>query len=218
MEPIYPNNFDNCTETEDTFDLQFSTRPLRMLKIITPFLPADIQPGIAMMIRLQELKHTMKQLRTGSATSPLFAAESNIHTRSAQTLSDLFSPEILNPILQKLSPLLLPKERKELAKIQQLLQMLETYKQLEPYISMFTQAASAFSPEESATAEYTESEHADSSTRTDPESANSGASNSVPGFSPDMLMGMLSPDMLQNLGGLMQLFAPGTDSPSSTET
>lgn len=193
MEPIYPNCPDNCMDTEDTFEQRFSTRTLRMLKIVTPFLPQNIQPGLAAMIRMQELTHILNSLRTQTPVANVSASEQSAAVTPVHSLSDLLQPDTLNRILNRLSPLLSPHERSELAKIQKLMQMLETYKQLEPLMSMFSEMANA-NREESASG-------------TGDTAQNSTASDFSSGFSPDMLMGMLSPDMLQNAGPLMQIFS-----------
>lgn len=193
MEPIYPNCPDNCMDTEDTFEQRFSTRTLRMLKIVTPFLPQNIQPGLAAMIRMQELTHVLSSLRTQAPVANVSASEQSAAVTPVHSLSDLLQPDTLNRILNRLSPLLSPHERSELAKIQKLMQMLETYKQLEPLMSMFSEMANANREE--------------SSSGTGDTAQNSTASDFSSGFSPDMLMGMLSPDMLQNAGPLMQIFS-----------
>ncbi len=187
MEPIYPNSHDNCTDAEDTFEHRFSTRSLRMLKIITPFLPEHIQPGLAAMIRMQELTHTLNCLRTLTPSSFVHASEKGKTPTSPHSLAELFQPDTLNRILQRLSPLLRPNERNELAKIQQMMQMFETYKQLEPLMSMFTEM-------------NTNTNHTEESS----------------GFSPEMLMSMLSPDMLQNVGPLMQMFGSGPNTETAS--
>lgn len=193
MEPIYPNCPDNCMDTEDTFEQRFSTRTLRMLKIVTPFLPQNIQPGLAAMIRMQELTHVLSSLRTQAPVANVSASEQSAAVTPVHSLSDLLQPDTLNRILNRLSPLLSPHERSELAKIQKLMQMLETYKQLEPLMSMFSEMANANREE--------------SSSGTGDTAQNSTASDFSSGFSPDMLMEMLSPDMLQNAGPLMQIFS-----------
>lgn len=193
MEPIYPNCPDNCMDTEDSFEQRFSTRTLRMLKIVTPFLPQNIQPGLAAMIRMQELTHILNSLRTQTPVANVSASEQSAAVTPVHSLSDLLQPDTLNRILNRLSPLLSPHERSELAKIQKLMQMMETYKQLEPLMSMFSEMANA-KQEESASG-------------TGDTSQNCTASDFSSGFSNDMLMGMLSPDMLQNAGPLMQIFS-----------
>ena len=193
MEPIYPNCSDNCMDTEDVFEQRFSTRTLRMLKIVTPFLPQNIQPGLAAMIRMQELTHILNSLRTQTPVANVSASEQSAAVTPVHSLSDLLQPDTLNRILNRLSPLLSPHERSELAKIQKLMQMMETYKQLEPLMSMFSEMANA-KQEESASG-------------TGDTSQNCTASDFSSGFSNDMLMGMLSPDMLQNAGPLMQIFS-----------
>jgi len=121
------------------------------------------------------------------------ASEQSAAVTPVHSLSDLLQPDTLNRILNRLSPLLSPHERSELAKIQKLMQMMETYKQLEPLMSMFSEMANA-NREESASG-------------TGDTAQNCTASDFSSGFSPDMLMGMLSPDMLQNAGPLMQIFS-----------
>lgn len=209
MEPIYPNH-DNCTDTEDLFEQRFSTRSLRILKILTPFLPQNIQPGLAILIRMQELSHSLNCLHTLTPASFVLASEKNNTVQ--HTLAELLQPDTLNHIFKRLSPLLLPQERNELAKIRQLMQMFETYKQLEPLMSMFA--------EMTANTAHTN----DSTNNPDTDAENSAtAPDFSTGFSPEMLMSMLSPDMLQNAESLMQLFTSGsshstTDSLHSDDT
>ena len=203
MESIYPNCPDNCTDTEDAFEQRFSTRTLRMLKIVTPFLPQNIQPGLAAMIRMQELTHALGALRTQAPFSFVSASEKSPAVTAAHSLSDLFQPDTLNRILNRLSPLLAPHERNELAKIQKLMQMLETYKQLEPLMSMFSEMFNA--------------SHEESFSDTGDATQDSTASDFSSGFSPDMLMGMLNPDMLQNTGPLMQLFSSLQNTSSASD-
>lgn len=188
MEPIFPNSYDNCTDMEDSFEQHFSTRSLRILKVITPFLPKQIQPSLAVMIRMQELTHTLHCLRTLTPTPFVHASEKVKTASSPHSLTELLQPDTLNQILQRLSPLLRPDERNGLAKIQQMIQMFETYKQLEPLMSMFTEMNAGTNHTEEAS-----------------------------GFSPETLMSMLNPDMLQNIGPLMQMFHYGPDVSESSD-
>ncbi len=186
MEPITANSCDNCTENDNAFEQRFSTRSLRMLKLITPYFPVSIQPSIALMIRMQELMlllHNRKASNT-PAFSMLFSAENHSGNSSVPDQHP-FSPEFMNQLLQKISPLLLPEERSMIDRIRQMMQMFETYKQLEPYMSMFSQM--------------------------------NDMSDNDKAPSPDGLMGMLSPDLMQNLGPLMQAFTHGDDTSAASD-
>lgn len=218
MEPIYPNSSDNCTETDDAFEVRFSTRPLRILKLLTPFLPVDIQPALAIMIRLQELKLVLHGFHiTGRHTFPaLFSAEAGQGNTNSHDGPDSFSPELMNRLLKKIDPLLLPEEQKEIGKIRQMLQMLETYKQLEPYMSMFSQMSSMSQTAEDQNTPEEDAQKAsdDTDELSDCNQTKQHTSNDT-GVFPGNLMSMLSPDMIQNLGSLMQIFTP--DDTSETD-
>lgn len=226
MEPIYPNSQDNCTPSCDEFDSRFSTRSLRMLKLLTPLLPSAIQPAIAMAIRLQELQVTLRLLRSDHFSRGLLHA--------ADIGSHKFSTETVKLILEKISPLLTPDEKKEIDKIKQMLQMFETYKQLEPYMSMFSQMASAC-----GTGETSKDTDSDCGNKGREAFANSAFGETLAQMlNPDMLNmlgfnagnnsenntgsnagnnigNMLNPDMLQTISGLMHAFSDS--SPGSAE-
>lgn len=164
MEPITTPPCDNCTENEDAFEQRFSTRSLRILKLITPFFPVAVQPSIALMIRMQELLLLLRRKK---------------HSPVSQTDPPVFSEDLWNQLLSRITPLLLPEERSMVDKIRQMFQLIDTYKQLEPYLSAFSQM--------------------------------NDMSGDDTGIFPDALMGMLSPDLMQNLGPLMQAFASGSN-------
>ena len=133
MEPIYPNEQPiHAASVGDAgeFDERFSTRPLRILKALTPLLPERMQPAIAMCIRLQELKIALNLL-TGSAFYR--STDGPVHS------DDMMSPEFLNQIFNRLEPLLSYTERSTFQKLRQTMQMFETMKQLEPLMQFFAQ-------------------------------------------------------------------------------
>ena len=222
MEPIYPTAQDNNISSCDEYDTLFSNRSLRMFKLLTPLLPCAIRPTLAIFIQLQELQITMKQLRTNVHQDLLFAQNPSEQKKN--------SMETLKLAFDRISPLLHPDEQKEINKIKQMFQAFETYKQLEPYMSLFSQMASAFNTDH--TEEYTNpcadqtdfhAEHySDDHTHINPLGMNvMDIMSMMNPMNSDTMENLLNPDMLNTLSGLMQAFsvsAAEDTSPDNTPT
>ena len=109
------------TDSVTAFDTLYTTNHLQMLKILLPHLQADIQPHIAVYIKLNELLFTLR-----------FSKEQHHHIDSVSDEKDVD----MQALISELTPYLNGNEKDMLQKLSSMKENMEKFQQISQMMQM----------------------------------------------------------------------------------